>query len=71
MGDNPRAAPLAPSPRIPRPLTPISTQPIRPSRQPGVLSLPGESAQVSRLGPAGARRSRCRDLPANGSLTVQ
>ena len=52
-------------------LTPISTQPIRPSRQPGMLSLPGESAQVSRLGPAGARRSRCRDLPASASLTVQ
>ena len=31
----------------------------------------GESAQVSRLGPAGARRSRCRDLPARASLTVQ
>ena len=31
----------------------------------------GESAQVSRLGPAGARRSRCRDLPACASLTVQ
>ena len=31
----------------------------------------GESAQVSRLGPAGARRSRCRDLPASASLTVQ
>src|SRR5208283_5719846 len=31
----------------------------------------GESAQVSRLGPAGARRSRCRDLPASASLTVR
>ena len=31
----------------------------------------GESAQVSRLGPAGARRSRCPDLPASASLTVQ
>ena len=31
----------------------------------------GESAQVSRLGPAGARPSRCCDLPASASLTVQ
>ena len=52
-------------------LTPISTQPIHPSRQPGILSLFGESAQVSRLGPAGSWHSRCRDLPVSASLTVK
>jgi len=60
-----------PTPSEIRQLTQISTQRIHPSRQPGVLSLPSESAQVSRLGPAGARRSRGHDLPVSASLIVQ
>ena len=52
-------------------LTPISTQPIRPSRQPGVLSLSVSPPRSADSGPAGARPSRCCDLPASASLTVQ